>query len=79
MKDSKYLVNEVFSSIQGEGIYVGTPMNFIRFCKCNLGCRWCDTSYQKGVEMSIPCILKKLDKRIPWVSLTGGEPLWKKV
>jgi 7-carboxy-7-deazaguanine synthase len=78
MKDVRYKVNEVFSSIQGEGIFVGLPMNFIRFTKCNLACRWCDTAYSKGEELSCAKILKRLDKKIKWVSLTGGEPMMEK-
>jgi 7-carboxy-7-deazaguanine synthase len=78
MKDVRYKVNEVFSSIQGEGIFVGLPMNFIRFTRCNLSCKWCDTAYSQGVELSCASILKKLDKKIRWVSLTGGEPMMEK-
>lgn len=71
----KYLVKEVFSSIQGEGLLVGTPMNFIRFTKCNLRCVWCDTDFSGGKKQSIKEITKKLNPKIRWVSLTGGEPL----
>lgn len=78
MKSPVYKVNEVFSSYQGEGIHVGVPMCFIRFCRCNLRCSWCDTSYDAGVEISLPSIIRKVDKRIKWVSLTGGEPLMEK-
>lgn len=42
MKLSAY-INEVFSSAQGEGLYVGEKMTFIRFASCSLNCRWCDT------------------------------------
>jgi len=34
---------EVFSSIQGEGIYVGERQLFIRFAGCNLSCQYCDS------------------------------------
>jgi organic radical activating enzyme len=36
---------EIFSGIQGEGLYVGCRQVFIRLYGCNLGCRYCDTSY----------------------------------
>jgi 7-carboxy-7-deazaguanine synthase len=73
MKEITYKINEIFVSIQG-----GLPMNFIRFTRCNLSCRWCDTAYSKGAELSCAVILKRLDKEIKWVSLTGGEPMMEK-
>ncbi|MEL7567944.1 MAG: 7-carboxy-7-deazaguanine synthase QueE [Dehalobacterium sp.] len=36
-------VQEVFSSIQGEGIYVGVRQIFLRFIGCNLKCAYCDS------------------------------------
>lgn len=36
---------EVFTSIQGEGLYAGTRQIFIRFAECNLNCQYCDTKY----------------------------------
>ncbi len=36
-------LTEVFSSIQGEGLYVGERQVFIRFTGCNLGCQYCDS------------------------------------
>ena len=37
---------EIFSSIQGEGVYVGYPQIFVRFADCNLECAYCDTNFQ---------------------------------
>lgn len=34
---------EIFSSPQGEGLYVGERMTFVRFGRCNLRCNFCDT------------------------------------
>lgn len=36
---------EVFSSIQGEGLWVGCRQIFLRFADCNLACRYCDTPH----------------------------------
>ena len=40
-------INEIFYSIQGEGIYVGLPTLFVRFETCNLDCGYCDTKKAK--------------------------------
>lgn len=36
-------VQEIFSSIQGEAVYVGKRQVFVRFAHCHLKCRYCDT------------------------------------
>ncbi|WP_400207962.1 7-carboxy-7-deazaguanine synthase QueE [Candidatus Methanomassiliicoccus intestinalis] len=71
-------VAEIFLSLQGEGVLMGTPTVFVRFVGCNLDCAWCDTNYAKsgGVEMTVNEILDKIEHfNTPFVSLTGGEPL----
>ncbi len=36
-------LNEIFYSIQGEGLFAGDKTVFIRFQGCGLRCVWCDT------------------------------------
>lgn len=83
-------INEIFSSIEGEGIRAGYLATFIRTQFCNLECRYCDTLYSLTAEkdlmgnlpyknMSIDQILQQVkllgnDR----VTLTGGEPLIQK-
>ena len=43
-------VSEVFSSIQGEGVYVGRRQVFVRFYGCNLKCRYCDTPRTRAAD-----------------------------
>lgn len=78
----KYQIAEKFKSVQGEGIWAGTPMAFIRFVGCSVGkkiCHGCDTDFDRtypwlgGGEFSEAELLA-------WASpyrhicLTGGEP-----
>ena len=37
---------EIFSSVQGEGKYVGCRQIFIRSAECNLNCAYCDTNFK---------------------------------
>ncbi len=39
---------EIFSSVQGEGKYVGCRQIFIRMADCNLNCAYCDTNFKRG-------------------------------
>ncbi len=36
-------INEIFTSVQGEGPWVGQRHIFVRFTGCDLACRYCDT------------------------------------
>ena len=74
-------INEIFFSLQGEGILVGTPTIFIRLTGCNLRCSFCDTTYayKDGTSMSISAIVKEIQKfHCFTVCITGGEPLLQK-
>ena len=79
-----YKIAERFKSVQGEGVYAGTPMAFIRFVGCSVGkkiCQHCDTDFEKvgpdwrgGGEFTDKELLLWMN---PYrhVCLTGGEPL----
>jgi 7-carboxy-7-deazaguanine synthase len=79
----RYAVNEIFYSLQGEGVRAGTPNLFLRLARCNLACRVethgfdCDTEFESGRPMTLPGILAEMAALSPacrWVVLTGGEP-----
>lgn len=38
-----YPINDIFYTIQGEGVHAGTPAIFVRFQGCAVGCGFCDT------------------------------------
>lgn len=67
-------INEIFYSIQGEGLHAGRPAHFIRFSGCNLHCPFCDTKHEEGVMMTDEEILEKINFGSNMVVLTGGEP-----
>lgn len=73
----KYRVNEIFSSIQGEGILTGIPSTFVRLQGCEIGCPWCDEkptwSSALGVDMTPESIRKQIEQS--HIVITGGEPL----
>jgi len=81
--ESKAKVKEIFTSIQGEGPYVGVKQLFIRFCGCNLDCTYCDTENVDEETNSLEFTPKQLKdhiekfdlKSIHSISITGGEPL----
>lgn len=76
--DGKYFVTEIFDTIQGEGPLSGYPAIFVRFANCNLRCHFCDTDFEKKMEMDIEEVfvnIKALHHGQPCIVLTGGEPL----
>lgn len=43
-------ISEIFNSIQGEGLFVGTRQVFVRFEKCQLHCAYCDTPQSRNIS-----------------------------
>lgn len=68
-------VSELFTSLQGEGHWVGTPAAFIRLAGCNRACPFCDTDFSARSELSE-------QQLADWAGgtgmghavVTGGEP-----
>ena len=78
---TKAKINEVFESIQGEGIYAGVKQVFIRFFGCNLKCDFCDTKlshYDKYSSLDLFNKIRKSSKDFHSLCFTGGEPLLQK-
>ena len=76
-----YRVNEIFYTLQGEGVHSGIPAVFVRFSGCNLRCPWCDTDFADFTLMTAEQIVHEVldlyqlpNERRKMVVLTGGEP-----
>ncbi len=66
----KLPVSEIFSSIQGEGPYVGVRQLFLRLPKCNLTCPYCDTETKIPKQFRVEKvpgtrIFSKIDNALP--------------
>lgn len=77
---NKAKIIEIFTSIQGEGPYIGVKQLFIRFSGCNLACEYCDTNgtgeYSELTPQELVENIKDFNlKTLHSISLTGGEPL----
>ncbi|MFH0762314.1 MAG: 7-carboxy-7-deazaguanine synthase QueE [Candidatus Omnitrophota bacterium] len=74
-------ISEVFSSVQGEGLYLGARQIFVRFYGCNLQCRFCDTKIGSFIEYEPQELYKEIrlyGAGFHSLAFTGGEPLLQK-
>ena len=75
----KLMINDIFYSLQGEGVNAGMAAVFVRLAGCNRKCAFCDTDTSVYREMSLDDIIAAadtltLESRCRFVVLTGGEP-----
>lgn len=65
---------------------IGTPTHFVRLGYCDYRCVWCDSMYavtpavvhehaERLTAATIAQRLDALDPHIPWVTLSGGNPV----
>lgn len=78
-------IKEIFTSVQGEGFYIGEISVFVRLSGCDLDCDWCDTKYAQegGEEWDIEELCYEIveechDHKTDVVVITGGEPFVQK-
>lgn len=75
-------IEEVFDSVQGEGLYVGQRQVFVRMHGCNLSCGYCDTPQDSYSEYDPEELFNEIQlyatEPFHSVSFTGGEPLLQK-
>jgi 6-pyruvoyltetrahydropterin/6-carboxytetrahydropterin synthase len=45
---TSYVVNDIYTCIQGEGVQTGVAMVLLRLQGCAVGCPWCDTKETSG-------------------------------
>jgi 7-carboxy-7-deazaguanine synthase len=84
MSKPKLPIIELFTSIQGEGLYAGMPSVFVRVTGCNLRCIFkdsiCDTPYSsfnpEKPKFTVEDVVKEFinHPKVNHLVITGGEP-----
>ena len=77
MNNTQYKINEMFETIQGEGVYTGVPAVFVRLQGCSVGCAWCDTKQtwlaEKGDERTFGEVIAKRGDDPTWYSASASD------
>ena len=72
-----YKINEMFETIQGEGVFTGVPAVFVRLQICPVGCSWCDTKQTWEAlpedETSLGDIMVKTEDSPTWCSVSAED------
>lgn len=79
---STLFVQDIFTTLQGEGLYAGHPAVFVRLGGCNLACDFCDTEFESFSQRSVKEIASDIKNHsrlesgatVSLVVITGGEP-----
>ncbi len=85
-KKTQAEISEIFSSLQGEGPYLGVHQIFVRFGRCNMHCTYCDELEKMKEEnfsvYSLEALIEEVERMDKEkgdhhsISLTGGDPLF---
>lgn len=70
-------INEIFETIQGEGVYTGVPSIFVRLQGCPVACPWCDTQHTWEVEdeqrIPVTNMLAKTTDTAQWSAMSVSD------
>lgn len=89
MADKRVPMMEAFGpTVQGEGLLLGVPTNFLRLGGCTFRCTWCDTMYAvdpvqvkaNARYLTTTEICQELAQlpHAPWLTISGGDPVMHK-
>ncbi len=71
---TRYKINELFETLQGEGSFTGQPSIFLRLQGCPVGCSWCDTKHtweiHPELEINTQQLLDKSEETEQWSNLS---------
>ena len=79
LEKTKFQINDLFWTLQGEGRWTGHRALFVRLPYCNYNCPWCDTEYNSFKEWTAEEFEKFCtQEKARFAVITGGEPLMHK-